>query len=215
MKGFRLHHGTARGLYRVFALAALGVALVACSSSTPTASSSTGTTSAPASSSVATSTTASSSAASTADDSSTAAVSSAAPSSADSSSVDVGGSSTAAAAPTVKTTTGALGTYLVNGDGRTLYMFTPDTAGASTCYDNCADAWPPLLGTATAGAGADGSLLSTVARTDGTTQVVYGKYPLYYFDKDTAAGDTKGQGVGTKWYVVGADGEEITTAAAG
>ena len=112
------------------------------------------------------------------------------------------------------TATGPLGTYLVAGNGMTLYMFTPDTDGVPTCYDQCATAWPPLLvtGTPVAGEGTDDSLLSTVERTDGAMQVVYGDWPLYYWAKDAAPGDVTGQAVGDVWWVVGPDGEPIRTA---
>jgi predicted lipoprotein with Yx(FWY)xxD motif len=36
----------------------------------------------------------------------------------------------------------------------------------------------------------------------------YGK-PLYTFADDAAAGDTNGQGVGDKWFVVDAEGELV------
>ena len=94
-------------------------------------------------------------------------------------------------------------------DGKTVYAFTPDTAGVSTCYDACADNWPALTGEATAGEGLDASLFATAPRTDGTTQVTVDGHPLYYFAADAAPGDTNGQGVGDKWYVVGADGALI------
>ena len=115
----------------------------------------------------------------------------------------------------VGTATGALGTFLVDGKGMTLYMYVPDTAGVSTCYDKCAVAWPPQLttGAPTASGGADKSKLSTTARTDGATQVKYGDWPLYYWVKDTAPGDTTGQGVQDVWYVVGVDGQPIKTPA--
>ena len=107
----------------------------------------------------------------------------------------------------------ALGKILVDGDesGKTVYAFTPDTAGTPTCYDDCAANWPPVTpeGTPTAGTGLDASLLTVVDRTDGTKQLKYGDWPLYYFAGDKAAGDTNGQGVGTKWYVIGADGKLI------
>ena len=61
----------------------------------------------------------------------------------------------------------------------------------------------------TVGDGLDQSKIKLEARADGTQQVVYGDYPLYYFAKDSAAGQTNGQGVGSKWYVVGNDGEPI------
>jgi predicted lipoprotein with Yx(FWY)xxD motif len=104
-----------------------------------------------------------------------------------------------------------LGMVLVDAEGKTLYGFTADTDGVSTCYDTCADNWPPLAGdaSATLGDGLDASLLTVVERTDGTTQLKYGDWPLYYFAADTTAGDTNGQGVGGVWFVVGADGALI------
>ena len=105
----------------------------------------------------------------------------------------------------------SLGMVLVDAEGMTLYGFTADTDGVSTCYDTCAENWPPLTGdaSATLGDGLDASLLTVVERTDGTTQLKYGDWPLYYFAADTAAGDTNGQGVGGVWFVVGADGALI------
>jgi predicted lipoprotein with Yx(FWY)xxD motif len=104
-----------------------------------------------------------------------------------------------------------LGMVLVDAEGMTLYGFTADTEGISTCYDECEQNWPPLIGdaSATLGDGLDASLLTVVERTDGTTQLKYGDWPLYYFAADTAAGDTNGQGVGGVWFVVGADGALI------
>jgi predicted lipoprotein with Yx(FWY)xxD motif len=116
----------------------------------------------------------------------------------------------AAGDATVTLADNALGKILVGADGMTLYGFTPDTAGTSTCYDACAAAWPALVtdGAAapTAGDGLDASKLTTSDRTDGTKQVKYGDWPLYYFASDTAAGDTNGQGVGGKWFVIDATG---------
>src|SRR4051794_7678572 len=112
-------------------------------------------------------------------------------------------------------TNAALGTFLVDAKGMTLYMYVPDTAGVSTCYDACAVAWPPLLtnGTPTATGSADASKLSTSARKDGSAMVNYGQWPLYYFQFDKAAGDVKGQGNKSVWYVVGVDGQPIKTPA--
>ena len=114
---------------------------------------------------------------------------------------------------TIALTSNALGTMIVDADGKSLYAFTPDTAGTSTCYDDCAANWPPLLAddpaAISAGEGLDASKLTTTDRTDGTKQVKYGDWPLYYFAGDSAAGDTNGQGVGTKWYVVDATGALI------
>jgi predicted lipoprotein with Yx(FWY)xxD motif len=109
----------------------------------------------------------------------------------------------------------ALGKIIVDGDGNTLYMFTPDedAGGKVTCYDQCAANWPALkaddASAVSAGAGLDQSKVTVTDRTDGGKQVKYGEYPLYHYAKDAKAGDTSGQGVGGKWYVVGADGEPI------
>jgi predicted lipoprotein with Yx(FWY)xxD motif len=109
----------------------------------------------------------------------------------------------------------ALGKIIVDGAGNTLYMFTPDedAGGKVTCYDQCAASWPALkaddAASVTAGTGLDQTKITVTDRTDGGKQVKYGEYPLYFFAKDTKPGDTNGQGVGTKWYVVGADGEPI------
>jgi predicted lipoprotein with Yx(FWY)xxD motif len=115
----------------------------------------------------------------------------------------------------VATTTGPLGTYLVDGQGRTLYLFESDANGTSSCTGGCAKTWPPLISTGkpTAGTGADAGKLITITRPDGTKQVVYGTFPLYTNQQDTAAGQTNGQGSGGKWWIVGVDGKPIKTAA--
>jgi predicted lipoprotein with Yx(FWY)xxD motif len=98
----------------------------------------------------------------------------------------------------------SLGSYLTGPNGMTLYVFSADTSGVSNCTAKCAAAWPPLTaaaGTAITGpTGATGTF-SLIARADGTMQVAYNGMPLYYFASDSAAGDTKGQGVGGKWFV--------------
>ena len=106
-----------------------------------------------------------------------------------------------------------LGSFLVDGKGMTLYLFTKDTPNTTVCYDKCATAWPPLLttGSPVAGEGVDASLLGTTDRTDGTVQVTYNGWPLYYYEKDKAPGDVVGQDVGGVWYVVSAAGDKVTT----
>ena len=108
------------------------------------------------------------------------------------------------------TTEGDLGTFLVDGEGMTLYVFMPDAQGPSTCEDDCLAAWPALAGPATAGEGADESLLGTAARPDdGSEQVTYNGWPLYYFAQDAAPGDVNGQGLNDVWYVVDPTGNAI------
>lgn len=87
---------------------------------------------------------------------------------------------------------------LVGPDGRTLYTFTKDSAGsgASACYQQCATNWPPLP--VASGAKPIGDF-SIVQRTDNTQQWAYKGWPLYYFAKDSQAGDKRGDGVGGVW----------------
>ena len=107
--------------------------------------------------------------------------------------------------------TDALGSFLVDGKGMTLYLYTKDTPNTSVCYDKCAAAWPPLLttGAPVLGDGVDDSKIGTTARKDGSMQVTYNGWPLYYFAKDAKAGDVAGQGVGSVWFVISPDGEKI------
>jgi len=127
----------------------------------------------------------------------------------------VKGSGAATGPAEVNTATTSLGVVLVGANGMTLYVYDPDTGGTPTCYDACATAWPPLVtsGAPTAAGQAEANLLTTAARTDGTTQVVYNKWPLYLWQKDTKPGDVTGQAVGGKWWVVGPDGTPIKTPA--
>jgi predicted lipoprotein with Yx(FWY)xxD motif len=55
----------------------------------------------------------------------------------------------------------------------------------------------------------DKSMVGTATLADGTTIVTYNHMPLYYWAKDTKAGDTTGQGVGSVWYVVSPDGKAV------
>lgn len=109
----------------------------------------------------------------------------------------------------------SLGSFLVDDKGMTLYLFTKDTPNTSNCYDKCATAWPPLLttGKPAAGDGLDASKLGTTTRKDGSTQVTYNGWPLYYYQKDKAAGDVTGQDVGNVWFVVSAAGDKVESAA--
>lgn len=103
-----------------------------------------------------------------------------------------------------------LGEVLVDAEGLTLYLFTPDTMETSACTDDCAGAWPPLTGDAVAGEGVDQSLLSTAPRTDGDDQVTYNGHRLYLYAGDAAPGDTTGQGVGDRWFAVTPAGEAVS-----
>ncbi len=106
------------------------------------------------------------------------------------------------------------GQYLVDGEGMALYMFAPDAQGPSTCYDDCAMNWPPFTvdsadAVPTAGEGLDAALFGTVERDDGTFQVTYNGWPLYYYAGDMEAGTFAGQGLGGNWFVIDAMGAPI------
>jgi predicted lipoprotein with Yx(FWY)xxD motif len=104
--------------------------------------------------------------------------------------------------------------FLVDQDGRTLYVTSDDTqnSGASSCTDSeCTTEWPAVIvtETPTAGTGVDATLLGTITREDGTMQATYNGWPLYYFDEDTAAGDMNGRGMEGAWFLVSATGTAI------
>jgi predicted lipoprotein with Yx(FWY)xxD motif len=104
-----------------------------------------------------------------------------------------------------------LGTIVTDADGRTVYAFTQDTAGESTCTGGCAGTWPPLATDGDPAGGADVTgELGTTERDDGSLQVTLAGMPLYYFTPDgSTAGSTQGQGVGGVWFVVAPDGTLI------
>ena len=106
-----------------------------------------------------------------------------------------------------------LGSILVNAEGFTLYIFTNDTDGASTCYDACASTWPPVPGDVAISPELDASIFGTTTRDDGTEQLTVNGMPLYLYAPDTSPGDTTGQGVGGVWFVVDDAGEGLEASA--
>jgi predicted lipoprotein with Yx(FWY)xxD motif len=118
---------------------------------------------------------------------------------------------THASVTTVRTVESAkYGKVLAGSNGRTVYRFTVDSKGVSKCTGACLSYWPRLLVKPgvkpTAGGGANASLLGTIKAPHGMEQVTYAGYPLYYFAGDSQSGQTKGQGVTGKWYVVNTHG---------
>lgn len=112
-----------------------------------------------------------------------------------------------------------LGRILVDGRGRTLYLFEKDSHGRSACAGSCAGYWPPLItsGKPLATAGAKASLLGTTRRADGRLQVTYNHHPLYTFVRDIRKGQTNGEAVnvfGAEWYALSAAGTKVEKNAA-
>jgi predicted lipoprotein with Yx(FWY)xxD motif len=105
----------------------------------------------------------------------------------------------------------SLGTILVDGRGRTVYVFANDKTNASTCTGACAADWPAVQAPATLPTslpGVSGALGLTIRSDDGHQLTVAG-HPVYTFSGDSAPGQTNGQGVnldGGVWTVVSPSG---------
>jgi predicted lipoprotein with Yx(FWY)xxD motif len=123
-----------------------------------------------------------------------------------------GGASSVA---TVSASQTSLGMILVDGSGRTLYLFEKDQPNQSACAGACAAAWPvdQSSGAPKAGSGVTASMLGTIKRSDNTTQVTYNQHPLYYYSGDSQPGQHNGQGVdafGAAWFAVGPAGGAVS-----
>ena len=107
-----------------------------------------------------------------------------------------------------------VGKVLVDPKGMTLYYFQKDQKGSgkSKCEGACAEAWPPLLAAeAEAMSGVQSSLLGTIERTDGTSQITYAGWPLYTFVEDKKPGEDNGtdsKAFGASWYPLHGNGEK-------
>ena len=92
----------------------------------------------------------------------------------------------------------AVGNYLVNASGRTLYTYKQDTpnSGTSACSGTCASIWPAFYAPSiVVPAGLSASSFGTITRADGTKQSTYDGLPLYLYSGDSGAGQINGQGV--------------------
>ena len=123
-------------------------------------------------------------------------------------------------APVLKlSTSGALGNYLVDGNGLTLYYFALDLPGngtqapVSNCTGSAADAgscvafWPIFHAANGPVQGIGASDVGEFTRADGIKQTTYKGFPLYYFQGDTKAGDINGDastggGPTAVWFVL-------------
>ena len=105
-----------------------------------------------------------------------------------------------------------LGEHLVDGQGRTLYMFTADAEGTRTCTGDCLQTWP-VFSTGDEVPTVDGQareeLVGTIAGDGAGQQVTYNDQPLYYYVGDDQVGDINGQGIGGQWFAVASEGVPI------
>jgi predicted lipoprotein with Yx(FWY)xxD motif len=127
-------------------------------------------------------------------------------------------SSTASAGVELKTASSSAGTIVVDAEGMSVYFFTKDVkdSGTSACTEACLAAWPPVTTMADAPKveGVTGTV-GTITTPDGAKQVTLNGLPLYYFAKDTKAGDILRQGVNDVWYLADPSGEMIRMGASG
>jgi predicted lipoprotein with Yx(FWY)xxD motif len=112
----------------------------------------------------------------------------------------------------LKTAAKAPGDIVVNGQGRTVYVFDKDVKGSgkSSCTGPCLDLWPAVM----AGPGApvlDGvkGTAGVITTESGKRQLTLNGMPLYLFSKDAGPGDVKGQGVKNVWWAVNPAGEKV------
>jgi predicted lipoprotein with Yx(FWY)xxD motif len=97
----------------------------------------------------------------------------------------------------------AIGFYLVDGSGMTLYFRTNDirSNGTSTCTGTCVQIWPVFYSSnLVLPPGLSSSSFTVVMRADGKQQIDYNGSPLYYYASDGTPGDVLGQGIGGIWF---------------
>jgi predicted lipoprotein with Yx(FWY)xxD motif len=105
---------------------------------------------------------------------------------------------------TVSLAKGPAGIFLIGPNGRSLYIFTKDQGSVSACVSAaCAKIWPALTanGALTSGPGINSASVAT-AHGQVADQVTYYGHLLYYFDGDSAAGQTNGTSV-PDWDLLG------------
>lgn len=105
-----------------------------------------------------------------------------------------------------------LGLIIYDLAGHTLYTYSKDQGGKSSCYGACAKTWPPALteGETRAGGEAVAAKVSTTKRRDGTVQITYAGHPLYRYSGDKQV-EVKGHGresFGGMWFAIRPNGEK-------
>ena len=122
-------------------------------------------------------------------------------------------------AKTIKVSTASIshvGTVLTTASGLTLYRFTQDPAGMSTCTGVCAKIWPPL--TAAKGEHVQGPKgvkgLAVINVGHGHWQVAFHNVPLYRYQGDKKKGQAHGQDVAHAWFAALKSGIPVSGSAA-
>ncbi len=118
-----------------------------------------------------------------------------------------------------------VGTVLVYGRGRTVYILTTGGHTNVPCTDSsgCTKVWPDLplpsgTSVAKAGMGIKASLLGTKKLSDGNTYPTYNGWLMYEYSGDSGSGQTNGEGIksfGGTWYVLSASGQPVKSRSGG
>jgi predicted lipoprotein with Yx(FWY)xxD motif len=113
--------------------------------------------------------------------------------------------------PAVRVAKTKLGQVLVDGQGRTLYLYVKDHGTKSACSTACEHVWPPATVSRTpqAGPGITAAKLTTIRRPDSRRQLVYNGHLLYTSTADARPGQVNGEGFLGTWFVVSAAGNRI------
>jgi predicted lipoprotein with Yx(FWY)xxD motif len=119
-------------------------------------------------------------------------------------------------------TVSGLGTVLVDGNGRTVYVLTTDGKTNVPCEDStgCTKVWPDLpfpngVSSAKAGTGVQASQLASMKQSDGQTYPTYNGWLMYEYTGDTGPAQGHGQGIqsfGGTWYALSTSGTPVTAA---
>lgn len=90
-----------------------------------------------------------------------------------------------------------VGYILIDQRQFTLYGFSRDRNGKSSCYGACAKTWRPMLTEERPAIayGAYGDYAHMTRRRDGSMQVVYAGHPAYYYVGDKRRHESNGEGV--------------------
>ncbi|MDQ0260721.1 hypothetical protein [Sinomonas atrocyanea] len=105
---------------------------------------------------------------------------------------------------------------VVDADGLPVYFYTEDKRGESksVCLGGCATLWPAVTSAQQPTAEGITAQVGSIPAADGGKQITLNGLPIYYYAKDTAAGQASGQGVAGVWYLVAPDGSMVTAGAA-
>jgi predicted lipoprotein with Yx(FWY)xxD motif/plastocyanin len=98
------------------------------------------------------------------------------------------------------------GKVLADSKGRALYIFAKDEADLNSCKGQCLVNWP-IFHSDSLKVSADlkAEDFGMFTRADGTMQITYRGWPLYYYIKDQYPGQILGQNVGKVWFLAGPD----------